>query len=34
VRADLVPERLSFGVSGTFTYVNNHAAPIDSLLVV
>ena len=34
VRADLVPERLSFGVSGTFTYVNNHAVPIDSLLVV
>ena len=34
VRADLVPERLSFGVSGTYTFVNNHAAPIDSLLVV
>lgn len=34
VRADLVPERLSFGVSGTFTFVNNHPAPIDSLLVV
>ncbi len=34
VRADLVPERLSFGVSGTFTYVNTHATPIDSLLVV
>jgi len=34
VRADLVPERLSFGVSGTYTFVNTHAAPIDSLLVV
>ena len=33
VRADLEPERLAFGVSGTFRYVNNHARPIDSLLV-
>ena len=33
VRADLEPERLAFGVSGTFTYVNNHPRPIDSLLV-
>ena len=33
VRADLEPERLAFGVSGTFTYVNNHAVPIDSLFV-
>ncbi|MCC6927750.1 MAG: hypothetical protein IT359_02055 [Gemmatimonadaceae bacterium] len=34
VRADLVPERLSFGVSGTYTFVNHHPAPIESLLVV
>ncbi|MBC7894126.1 MAG: hypothetical protein H7066_01870, partial [Cytophagaceae bacterium] len=33
VRVDLEPERLAFGVSGTFTYVNNHAAPLDSLVV-
>lgn len=33
VRLDLEPERLAFGVSGTFTYVNNHAAPLDSLIV-
>lgn len=34
VRADLVPERLSFGVSGTFTFVNNHPTPLDSLVIV
>ena len=33
VRADLEPERRAFGVSGTFTYVNNHAVPVDSILV-
>jgi ABC-type transport system involved in multi-copper enzyme maturation permease subunit len=33
VRADLEPERLAFGVSGTFTYVNNHPVAIDTLLV-
>jgi ABC-type transport system involved in multi-copper enzyme maturation permease subunit len=34
VRADLVPERTSFVVSGTFTYVNEQAVPIDSILVM
>ena len=34
VRADLVPERTSFTVSGTFTYVNEQAVPIDSILVM
>lgn len=33
VRADLEPERLSFGVSGTFTFVNEQAVPLDSMLV-
>ena len=33
VRLDLEPERLAFGVSGTFTYVNNHAVALDSLVV-
>ncbi len=33
VRADLEPERLTFGVSGTFTYVNKHQRSIDSLLI-
>lgn len=33
VRVDLEPERLAFGASGTFTYVNNHARAIDTLLV-
>lgn len=33
VRVDIHPERLSYGVSGTFTYVNNHSAPLDTLLV-
>ncbi len=33
VRADLEPERLAFGVSGTFTYVNKHPRAIDSLLI-
>jgi ABC-2 type transport system permease protein len=33
VRADLVPERLSFAVGGTYTFVNNHARPLDSLVV-
>lgn len=34
VRLDLEPERGAFAVSGTFTYVNNHAAPLESLVVV
>lgn len=33
VRADLEPERLAFTVGGTFTYVNKHDHPIDSVLV-
>ena len=33
VRADLEPERAAFGVSATFTYVNNHVVPVDSILV-
>ena len=33
VRADLVPERLTFTASGTFTFVNKHQQPIDSVLV-
>ncbi len=33
VRADLEPERLSFSVSGTFTFVNDQSAPMDSLIV-
>lgn len=34
VRADLEPERRAFGVSGTFTFVNKHQRPLDSLLVM
>ncbi|MBX3145226.1 MAG: hypothetical protein KF785_00535 [Gemmatimonadales bacterium] len=33
VRADLVPEELAFGVSATFTYVNNHPVGVDTLVV-
>ena len=33
VRADLVPEQTRFAVSGTFTYVNEQAVPIDTILV-
>ena len=33
VRADLEPERLSFGVGGTFTFVNEQSVALDSLLV-
>ena len=33
VNADLEPERLAFAVGGTFTYVNTHDHPIDSVLV-
>ena len=33
VRADLEPERLAFAVSGTFTFVNKHAQPLDSLVL-
>ncbi len=32
-RADLEPEHLAFGVSGTFTYVNEQPSPIDTILV-
>jgi ABC-type Na+ efflux pump permease subunit len=34
VRADLVPEETAFAVSGTFTYLNEQAVPIDSILVM
>jgi hypothetical protein len=33
VRADLEPERRAFGTSGTFTFVNKHSRPLDSLVV-
>lgn len=33
VRADLMPERRAFTVSGTFTFVNRHSAPLDTLIV-
>ena len=33
VRADLAPERLAFTASGTFTFVNKHPRPLDSILV-
>ena len=33
VRADLEPEHLAFWASGTFTFVNKHARPLDSLWV-
>lgn len=33
VRADLEPERLAFTASGTFTFVNKHQRPLDSVLV-
>ena len=33
VRADLEPERGAFTASGTFTYVNKTAGPIDSVII-
>ena len=33
VRTDLEPERRAFTIGATFTYVNNHLRPIDSLLI-
>ncbi|MBM4187042.1 MAG: hypothetical protein FJ206_06985 [Gemmatimonadetes bacterium] len=32
-RTDLYPERLAFDLAGTLTYVNDHARPLDSLLI-
>jgi ABC-type transport system involved in multi-copper enzyme maturation permease subunit len=33
IEADLEPERLAFAVGGTFTYVNTHDRPVDSVVV-